>query len=163
MKILALVPSCAVCPNRHYYSGGKYECTLVGETIVNESGVAPFCPLADFPASTIANMQATISELREPYRHSLTITILSHVAAKLGVNLRADSNVAIPLKDGNVVFLHYDSIKKIDAAHHRPEIQFVHDGKNYTLRVSEKPELFVQVFPFGADTQTECWTICERA
>lgn len=50
-KIVQLVNSCKDCPNRHYYSGGTYECMKVQPSRLNDDMSIPaWCPLADYKA-----------------------------------------------------------------------------------------------------------------
>lgn len=158
-KIVLLVSSCGECPNRGYYSGGQLQCNLVNEIIPDKNVVAPFCPLSDFPSSTIANMAATIRTLREPNKYGLNLAILSYVATKLGTLLGANSVVTIPLKNGESVYLRYDSITKIDTQPY--EIHFMCDEKRLRLSLGDKPSLSEEVIREGFDEPL--WLRCELA
>ncbi len=70
VKVLALIRSCAECPNKSYYSGGRSECTKAGALLpmATRTGPTPppipdWCPLADYPA---AAMQRERDRAREP-------------------------------------------------------------------------------------------------
>lgn len=48
-KIVQIVNSCRECPNRHYDSGGIYECMKVQPSKLNEDMSIPlWCPLAGY-------------------------------------------------------------------------------------------------------------------
>lgn len=100
-KVIGLTTSCGACPNYQYYSGGRHQCALVGEIVRDKSAVAPFCPLPDFPSHALAQMEQTIRSLRDPYANAFGLTLMTHVAAKLKLNLNPDGmSLTIPFKDG---------------------------------------------------------------
>lgn len=51
-KIIGLANSCKDCPERHYYSGGAYECLKVkGSRLNADSSIPDWCPLTDYRVS----------------------------------------------------------------------------------------------------------------
>lgn len=114
MKILRLVSSCGVCPNYGYYSGGVHQCRSVEEDVENPNVIAPFCPLADFPSEIIAGLDKTIKRLTNPYSYTLSLAVMSHVAAKLGVAFNSrGSSLMIPQEEGEPILLSFDYITDI--------------------------------------------------
>lgn len=109
-KILKIVDSCGGCPQYCYYSGGQYECKLVGEIVPDKTVIASFCPLTEFPSRMLADMDATIRRLREPNKYGLVLALLSHIATKLKTNVSAHGVITITLKDGTSVYLRHDAI-----------------------------------------------------
>lgn len=89
-KIAVMTSSCEKCPKSRYNTQGIYECAVVGQNILDPKQIAPFCPLPDYPAATIAGMEQTIVRQREPHRYGLLLAVLNHIAAKLKTNLSAD-------------------------------------------------------------------------
>ena len=63
-KILDIIQSCKDCPHRHYYSGGVYECSKVGEQLVPGVLIPRWCPLPEHPAHHIRELEATIARLQ---------------------------------------------------------------------------------------------------
>lgn len=63
-KIIGIVQGCKGCPNRRYYSGGRYECTLVEQMLAPEVTLPSWCPLPDHPASEIGAAQVAVSNGR---------------------------------------------------------------------------------------------------
>lgn len=117
VKVLALVNSCGSCPNNDYDSGGTHRCRPTGALILDKSTVAPFCPLADYPADSIVGMQRTIQQLREPNTSVLSMTLIGYLATKLKLNLDAGGRgITIPYKDGNEereVVLDFDYVSEV--------------------------------------------------
>lgn len=72
-KIIGLANSCKDCPERHYYSGGTYECLKVkGSTLNVDSSIPSWCPLADYPPLVGAESAAQICDsVAEQSRNSL--------------------------------------------------------------------------------------------
>jgi hypothetical protein len=142
-KILGQVTSCGVCPHRTYYSGSIHRCALVDEDIINDSVVAPFCPLPDYPSDKLAQMQKTIEALREPLKYSFGMAVLTHIAAKLKLNLSAkNAGITIPFKDGTQdrkVFLEIGCVTGIDAR--TSEVTFTNDGKVFKLNIDGREPL----------------------
>lgn len=53
-RILGRVRSCAECPNRAYWSGGKYQCSVIEQPLTDTSGIPAFCPLPLDPSALMA-------------------------------------------------------------------------------------------------------------
>jgi hypothetical protein len=68
VKVLALVAGCETCPNKHYHSGGRSECSAAGSILPPLSelrgGPAEWCPLAEYPSRAIETMREEIASLR---------------------------------------------------------------------------------------------------
>lgn len=60
-KILAIIKTCKECPNRHYYSGGAYECELVHVMIPSDTYMPSWCPLPNHPAAHIADLEQQLA------------------------------------------------------------------------------------------------------
>lgn len=60
-KIIGIVGGCRGCPNRRYYSGGKYECSVVDQLLADDVSLPSWCPLPDHPAHAIGGAQVAIS------------------------------------------------------------------------------------------------------
>lgn len=97
-KILGTVTSCGICPKRT-----DDRCSLVDARIIDRDIVAPFCPLTDYPSRVIADQQAMIESLRRPHKWSMSLAIITHVAAKLGrvVNSERVTTLNIPYRRGS--------------------------------------------------------------
>jgi hypothetical protein len=67
-KIVQLVDSCRDCPNRHYYSGGTYECLKTGAYLPKSMAIPTWCPLPDHPAQRISELEARVAQLEEEDR-----------------------------------------------------------------------------------------------
>jgi hypothetical protein len=145
-KILKLIESCGGCPNRKYYSAGAYQCSLVDQTIADDSKVAPFCPLADFPSQRIANLDSTVRLLREPHKYGLVFAIVAHVAVKLNTTVSDRGVVTIALKDGTSIMLFPDHILSANPMK-GGEIEFLYEGVKYKIYpdVLHGPELEKEV------------------
>lgn len=53
-KIVQTVNTCRECPNKHYYSGGAYECLKVQPSRLNaDMSIPSWCPLADYSAAGV--------------------------------------------------------------------------------------------------------------
>jgi hypothetical protein len=64
-KIIGTANSCKECPNRHYFSGGTYECMKVqGSRLNADSSIPAWCPLADHPAATISALTTDAERYR---------------------------------------------------------------------------------------------------
>ena len=63
-KIIGIVTGCKGCPNRRYYSGGRYECSLVEQVLAPEVLLPSWCPLAEHPATEISQAQTAVSDGR---------------------------------------------------------------------------------------------------
>ncbi len=50
MKIALRVGNCKDCPNRRYYSGGRYTCAAVDAPLPDDMRFPAWCPLPDDPA-----------------------------------------------------------------------------------------------------------------
>jgi len=139
-KITGQVTSCGTCPNYRYNSGGTYQCDLVDQIVLDKNVVAPFCPLPDFPSQIIADMEMTIRGLRKPLEYGFGLTLLTHIAAKLKINVDSSgSGIAIPLKGGRKVYLALDYITKITL---RPfEIAFTRERSTFRLSPDADPPL----------------------
>jgi len=53
-RIVGRVRSCGECPKRAYWSGGKYECSVIGQPLTDTSGIPAFCPLPLDPSALMA-------------------------------------------------------------------------------------------------------------
>lgn len=66
-KIVQLVNSCRECPNRHYFSGGTYECMKVQPSRLNaDMSIPDWCPLAEYKTAAQppgADFMAWLAEL----------------------------------------------------------------------------------------------------
>ena len=144
-KVLDLISSCGECPNHVYYSGGRYNCRLTDETVLDSAIVAPFCPLADYPSRTIADMQRTIRVLREDGSQWFDSVLLSYIAGKFGLNILANGRgIIILLKDDSKVEFGLDFVKEIKR--YPFEIVFLDaDDAKYVLRPDETPPNLYQV------------------
>jgi hypothetical protein len=59
-KIVQIVNSFRECPNRHYYSGGAYECMKVQPSRLNaDMSIPGWCPLTDYSNAAPSSMGAT--------------------------------------------------------------------------------------------------------
>ena len=131
-KIVQQVRSCGECPNYVYYSAGVRHCRLVDQRVRDKDVIAPFCPLPDYPARVIADMQATIAGLRNPNEYDFGHALLSYVSAKLRLNMMANRRgIEIPLADGSVVEFGLDFISELRA--HPFEVVFMHGDKAFRL------------------------------
>ncbi|MEK7068600.1 MAG: hypothetical protein AAB964_02185 [Patescibacteria group bacterium] len=151
-KIVKIVNSCSECPNYGYLSGGRHECRLVGHMVLDNAVVAPFCPLADYPSQMIANMQTTILGLRKPLEYGFGLALLTHVAAKLKLNLRTNrSGIMIPFNKDCEVYLGLDYIRGIEV---NPfEITFVGSrGSLFKLSPDADPPLLRERIDFAGNT-----------
>lgn len=156
-KIVQLVTSCGGCPNKGYYSGGASQCKLTDEIIQDMSSVAPFCPLADYPSKKLADMEATINLLREPNKRSLSMAILSYVAAKLKTTVSASGSVELKLKKGESVYLMFSHLLSFES---QPwSIVFMCGDKKYRLYPEGELALSVAVKLEGREE--EDWQTCE--
>lgn len=135
-KILMLLNSCGECPSYKYRSGGRYECSGIGEIVQDKNSIAPFCPLPDFPSRTLANMDVTIRTLREPNKYGLVLAILSHIATKLNLLLNSDGMVAIELKNGESIQLRHDGITEISTYPYA--VHFVFGDRSFKLEPDGK-------------------------
>lgn len=158
-RILQLVQSCGECPNRGYYSEGQYECKLVVQIIVNKEVVAPFCPLPDYPAKTIADLARTVQMERDAHPYSFSYMTVAHVARKFNT-LMTGRGTTFTLKDGSTINLEFDHITAIEPQ--GTEILFLAGGKSYRITPDIKePALYVEVkVPNKADMG---WTKLELA
>lgn len=65
-KIIGIANSCKDCSERHYYSGGAYECLKVrGSRLNADSSIPAWCPLPDHPADAIESLQRDNAALME--------------------------------------------------------------------------------------------------
>lgn len=154
-KVLGLVSHCGECPNCVYYSGGMHQCRIVEEIVRDKTIIAPFCPLADYPSSTIASMQTTVEVLREPIIYGFGVALLSHIATKLKRNLHANALgltvVYKHLSKEHELYLSLDTIRGIEM---RPfEISFVNDDKLYKLA----PDATVPLLRERVDDEKDLW------
>ena len=155
-KMLGQVSSCGACPNYIYYSGGVYHCKLVEEAVLDKSIVAPFCPLPDYPSRIIAGMQTTILGLREPLKYGFSMALMTHIAARLKLDLHASgSGLTIPFKDmekAREVYLGLDYIRDIQV---RPfEVTFMSGDSLFKLSSDTDPPLLRE----AADKDGKCWS-----
>jgi hypothetical protein len=140
-KILGLVRSCGLCPNYEYYSGGVHRCKLVEEVVIDNTVVASFCPLSNYPSDIMAQMEMTISTLREPHKHGFGVVLLGHIATKLKLNLDTNQlGLIILLNDagkGREVYLSLDHICEILV--HPFEITFTSGLSVFKLSPDTRP------------------------
>lgn len=153
-KVLALVASCKECPNHSYYSGGSHRCTLVDQAILDLTTVAPFCPLSDYPARVIVEMERTILALRDPHRYGFGLTLLTHIATKLKLNLHANGlglTISLP-KGPREVYLGLDYVTGINP---RPfEIAFTSGESKFRLTPDSSPPVLCE----ATDKEGKLWT-----
>ena len=140
-KVLGQVTSCKECPNYVYYSGGDHHCRLVAETVLEESIVAPFCPLPDYPSRTIAEMQTTILGLRKSSRNNFEMDLLTHIASRLKLNLHpSGTGMMISFNDHGRARDIYFGIEYIRGMVFRPLIIiFVYGDKTYKIAPDADP------------------------
>lgn len=143
-KILALVTACKSCPNYHYDSGGRYKCGLADEHIIDANRVASFCPLADFPSRTIAQLERTVFALQNPGQYGFEYMLLAHCATKLRALFSSDgSSLQIPLRDETFVSLRFDHITKVET--YPATLYFNHDDSQYKLHPdTDPPKLYTR-------------------
>ena len=91
-KIVGVVTSCKVCPNRSYYSGGRYECSKVNQVLAPEIALPSWCPLAEHPSVEIGRAQVAIAEGRA------VLDVLKSELASCGASDRVMELVSIALK-----------------------------------------------------------------
>jgi len=66
VKVVALISDCKECPNRHYYSGGRYECMKAQSVLPYErAGIPEWCPLTNYPAAAMTQLQDEVRVLRQ--------------------------------------------------------------------------------------------------
>ncbi len=53
-RIVGRVRSCGECPKRAYWSGGKYQCSVIQQPLTDASGIPAFCPLPLDPSALLA-------------------------------------------------------------------------------------------------------------
>ena len=53
-KCLQIIHSCEGCPKRQYFSGGAYECAMVGAKLQKDVRIPAWCPLPEHPANIAA-------------------------------------------------------------------------------------------------------------
>lgn len=65
MKILQSVTTCKECPNRRYYSAGRYECSKMDGAPLSDDCVIPqWCPLSDHPGPVAARAARSLEDAR---------------------------------------------------------------------------------------------------
>lgn len=139
-KILALVSSCKGCDHRKYDSGNRYNCDLVDEQIIDESCVAPFCPLTDFPSNQIAKLERTVQALQQSNDFGFYWAVMAFVVKKSGRTLSADGRyITFNQKEGDPVYLINDHIIEIDLQ--QGHIVFLHEKERYAFVTSTPPRL----------------------
>jgi len=152
IKVRGLVRSCGECPDYVYYSGGKHQCRLVEETVVDKTIIAPFCPLADFPSQLLADMETTIRTLREPNKYGIVLAVLSHIATKLNENLNDRGGLTISLKNGDSVSLWHDYITEVSV--YPWAVHFVDGARRFKFFPdANPPELYTLVTVSVAEEQ----------
>jgi hypothetical protein len=137
-RILGLVDSCGVCPNRQYYSGSQYKCNKADQLIIDDHRVASFCPLPTYPAGEMANMERTIEVLRNGVRQSFAEHLLAFISSDLKLNIQSESsNIIIPVdeKDGGKVVFDLRNMKT-GRNHLIPEFEFFYGDDSYRLTLS---------------------------
>ncbi len=91
------IRSCNECSHRHGRTCGQVE-----QEILDPTTIPPFCPLATYPARTLADLERTITLLREnaDSKSSLTIPqyVLFNIANKLRLLIGPRGEVSIPIK-----------------------------------------------------------------
>ena len=69
MKIHSLISGCHECPHRVYYSGMVYECRKADQKLPSleslRGGHPTWCPLPEYPAKAMANLEEEIANLRK--------------------------------------------------------------------------------------------------
>jgi hypothetical protein len=132
-----------------------HQCRIVEEIVRDKTIIASFCPLADYPSSTISSMQTTVDVLREPIIYGFGVALLSHVGTKLKRNLHANALgltvVYKYLSKEHELYLSLDTIRGIDM---RPfEISFVNDDRLYKLAPDASPPLLRE----RVDDEKDLW------
>jgi hypothetical protein len=61
-RIVQTVATCRECPNRMYFSGGKYECTKTRTKLPESNAIPGWCPLPFYP---VAHPTAVMPELSD--------------------------------------------------------------------------------------------------
>lgn len=143
MKMLKLIASCGECPNYGYYSGGTHECRVVNEVVPDKTVIASFCPLPDFPSRQLAAQESTIRLLREPNTYGLVLAVFSHIATKLKTTVNDNGTVAVPLKDGTVLYVHWQCVTELSLSP-GTEVHFVSDKKKYKLHPDAHPPVLYE-------------------
>ena len=66
MKIVSSVTVCKDCPNRHYGSGGVYECGAMNSAPLpqNSNAIPGWCPLPDHPGPLAAKAMHAVDNVR---------------------------------------------------------------------------------------------------
>lgn len=143
LKILKLVKKCGECPHHHYNSGGTYLCNETGQLVHNKESLPAFCPLADFPARKLADLEHTLRVQNQLEQSNFLIQTLSFIARKLNVPL-GNNHSFITIPYGNkdeVAVLGWHCITEFNVSHGL-DVSFMHDNKKFRLRVEgRKPEL----------------------
>ncbi len=147
-RILQLVGSCGECPRYQYYSGGTSKCIEVDQIVRDKHVVAPFCPLAPYPADIIADQAETIRVMREGNDTLFVFLLLERIGKKLNA-IRKDGTMVleIPLKEeGKTVCLdlHYVDEER-SRLFPRPEIRFKYQDSWYILDIEAKPPILKKV------------------
>ncbi len=148
-KMLPFVYSCETCPNRHYDSGGRYTCGLVDCIIpVGTTSIASFCPLADFPAKTMADQAWTIEAMRDERKYGFTNMLMSYIASRFKVSLNATSGGMIfHTKEDKDIHLHPACI-----THHEISplvLNFMDNSSTYRILPEQTPPKLYKQTTFG--------------
>ena len=64
-KIIGIARTCEDCPNRHYYSGGVYECLVTKGSLNADNSIPSWCPLPDYPMPRLAEIERLDQEKGE--------------------------------------------------------------------------------------------------
>lgn len=65
-RIVQTVTSCVQCPNRMYFSGGRYECTATRTQLPDPKAIPEWCPLPFYP---VAHPPAALPESAETWKN----------------------------------------------------------------------------------------------
>ena len=115
LKIMKFVGNCGECDNYRYNSAGTYICAPVEQIIRDKDTIPAFCPLTDFPAKTLSDLESTVRAMQEPNRYGLTCAVLTHIASKLKTTLSDNFVLRISLKETmGAVYLNPNFITKVE-------------------------------------------------
>lgn len=145
-KVLDLVRSCGECPHYHYYSGGSYECKLVGQIVRDKSDIAPFCPLAEYPSKKLADLSFTLEKMQANDTTSFLVKLFMHIASRLKLSVSADyMKLDIPYGNDQVITLRPDAIRGVKVLFGL-EVEFVGDDnkKTFVLHLDIKDPVLIE-------------------
>jgi len=156
-RILELILSCGGCPHYQYATSGRYDCRLVNQGVNDKTIVAPFCPLPIYPADVIASMETTIDRLFEPYKFTLPLSVIEHVARKIKVAIVPNGRgLVLKLADETEVYLDFEYIIKLEIKQ-GAEIHFKAGDDTYRLFPDAVPPHLDKMYKCEGDEAEERW------